>query len=237
MDGERRTRGDRDGFTLIELLVVVAVIGILASLIMPSVVNALRQATATNCQSNLKQIVAASIVYSKEHSMLIVTTRNPTGGLAANETYTYWPDTLEPIVRDFGIFRCPGKDYAERGYGQNYRVLGGINSSLSLWHGPQSMDMVRNPSGTVLFADTAYITNRDDPPHDWIEHRSAVTRGYLRARIESYTAYDTDPWRAVGRHPAHKANGAFFDGHTDGIDIAELYAPMYGDPDCLLDNQ
>ncbi len=224
------------GFTLIELLVVVAVIAILASLVMPVVLNSMRKATAANCTSNLKQLGATMIVYGKEHSMLIVTCRNDFTRSGTNDPI-YWHHTLEPYVGDRGVFSCPAKEYASVGYGENYRVLGGINSGLSLWHAYQSMDMVRNPSGAVIFCDTAYIINRDVQPHDWIEHRSAVLRGYCRARIESYTAYDSDPWRAVGRHPAHKANCLFFDSRVDPIDIAELYAPMYGEPECLMDNQ
>ena len=229
-----RCRGS--GFTLIELLVVVAVIAILASLVMPVVIDSLRKATAANCMSNLKQLGATTIIYSKEHSMLIVTCRNDFTRSGTNDPI-YWHHTLEPFVGDRRVFACPAKEYATVGYGENYRVLGGINSSLSLWVGYQAMDMVRKPSGAVIFSDTAYITNPGVHPHEWVEHRNAVLRGYCRARIEGYAAYDTDPWRAVGRHPAHKANCLFFDSHVDPIDIAELYAPMYGEPACLMDNR
>ena len=226
-------------FTLIELLVVVAVIGILASLLMPAVLRAMRKATATNCKNNLKQISAAAILYAKQYTMMIVTTRNPPRYAGSGETidYEYWPDTLERYAKDFGVFSCPAKEYADRGYGQNYRVLGGLNSSLSLWHGYQSMDFVRTPSATVIFTDAAYIVNKDERAHEWTEHRSAVTRGYTRARIDKYTAYDTDPWRAVGRHPPFQCNCAFFDSHIEGLDIEDLYRPLYGETECVMDNQ
>jgi prepilin-type N-terminal cleavage/methylation domain-containing protein/prepilin-type processing-associated H-X9-DG protein len=44
------------GFTLIELLVVIAVISILSTLLMPSVLRAMRMATTANCKSNIRQI-------------------------------------------------------------------------------------------------------------------------------------------------------------------------------------
>ncbi len=55
-------------FTLIELLVVVAIIGILASLLLPSLQRARFQAQAAACISNLRQLVYAGTLYSLDHN-------------------------------------------------------------------------------------------------------------------------------------------------------------------------
>jgi prepilin-type N-terminal cleavage/methylation domain-containing protein len=55
-------------FTLIELLVVVAVIGILASLTMPGLLRAMRQASLVKCASNLHQLGSANSLYGNQWS-------------------------------------------------------------------------------------------------------------------------------------------------------------------------
>ena len=68
-------------FTLIELLIVVAIIGILLSLLMPSLFKAREKARIAVCQSNLSQIYKASFVYGHNHNR-----RLPPPGNSANHS-------------------------------------------------------------------------------------------------------------------------------------------------------
>ena len=56
------------GFTLIELLVVIAIIGLLASLLLPTLVRAKEASRATVCRNSLRQIGIAAHLYADDHN-------------------------------------------------------------------------------------------------------------------------------------------------------------------------
>jgi prepilin-type N-terminal cleavage/methylation domain-containing protein/prepilin-type processing-associated H-X9-DG protein len=55
------------GFTLIELLVVIAIIAILAAILFPVFARARQKGYQASCQSNLKQIAQAILMYADDH--------------------------------------------------------------------------------------------------------------------------------------------------------------------------
>jgi prepilin-type N-terminal cleavage/methylation domain-containing protein len=57
----------QDAFTLIELLTVIAIIGILASILIPVVSSVRDSAARANCASNLRQIGTALHLYADDH--------------------------------------------------------------------------------------------------------------------------------------------------------------------------
>ena len=128
----------RRGFTLIELLVVIAIIAILAAILFPVFAKAREKARQTRCLSNLKQLDLAALSYAQDYDERWVRYRYP-------NPY-YWPDKLDPYLKNAEILKCPSRPTVARAYGMNYHHLHG-------W----SLASVEYPSEHLAFCDNHNI--------------------------------------------------------------------------------
>ncbi len=60
-------RNRKEGFTLIELLIVIAIIGILAAVLIPNLLNARERAFSTGAQSCLKELSTLEETYQVDY--------------------------------------------------------------------------------------------------------------------------------------------------------------------------
>lgn len=108
----------RAGFTLIELLTVIAIIGILAAIIIPTVGSVRNKAKSLQCTSNLRQIGIAIQVFANDNKGMMVPYRGEPSSPDGNAQNWLWTEYLVPYMSiktsDNKLPQLPsGSDYRE----------------------------------------------------------------------------------------------------------------------------
>jgi prepilin-type N-terminal cleavage/methylation domain-containing protein len=118
----------RRGFTLIELLVVIAIIAILAAILFPVFAQAREAARKSSCQSNLKQLGNAFMMYVQDYDEIYPQSfvDGPPYGSPTLRAFAqalngaYGPLTggtfgsvLQPYVKNVQVFGCPSTNGLE----------------------------------------------------------------------------------------------------------------------------
>lgn len=94
------------GFTIIEIITVIAIIGILASLLLPALSKSKQKALAANCMSNLRNIGQSLEIYVLDNNMSLPSCAWRPGNNPDNLPYLH--DVLSPYLNGVKeIFQCP----------------------------------------------------------------------------------------------------------------------------------
>jgi prepilin-type N-terminal cleavage/methylation domain-containing protein/prepilin-type processing-associated H-X9-DG protein len=101
----------RPAFTLVELLVVIAIIGLLISILLPSLRKARDAAKLANCASNLRQIGIMHANYAAQHKGRLLPNHWYIPMCIAENDPSKAPFDLRPVllhyVKEKRIFYCP----------------------------------------------------------------------------------------------------------------------------------
>jgi prepilin-type processing-associated H-X9-DG protein/prepilin-type N-terminal cleavage/methylation domain-containing protein len=205
------------GFTLIELLVVISLIVILAAILLPVFAQVREAARKSTCQSNLKQIGAAVLMYAQDYDDTLPNAGSSDDG--GDLTGSLEPYTKQRYAQ--GIWKCRSHSLnanatswtSSYGYNWQYLLAPGPDYPHSGWNG------FSNPGISLAFlarpGDTLCLMDHGAPTGN---HKlwSYLTRPGDGTNINGFGRPD---FRHTGQ-----ANVLFCDGHvkTVGPSFAEV---------------
>lgn len=153
------TRSDK-GFTLIELLVVIAIIALLLSVLMPSLNKAKETARRTMCNSDIKQIGLAELLYANDYAGRI------TPGIDRVTQNGFMTKLMGYGIDTEDVFLCPSEKFRAKNawgdyqghYGINYDLAGDVEfyqgkPRWTLTSPGFKLSAARRPSDLIMFAD------------------------------------------------------------------------------------
>lgn len=196
-NGPRRSAA---AFTLIELLTVIAIIGILAAILIPTVGAVREKAKSAKCVSNLRQWGTAVISYANDsRGNYAIQERYKTAGDDGRDGNWYWYQFLNPMVYgkylgsvQNGMGMCPSQETKPGASSIDSAGYMLARPSMDIGGAPiNTMTIpffkIRNPSKFVLMTERAYtaelspVTGSDfESPQLSNQNARANSQGFTR---------------------------------------------------------
>lgn len=237
------------GLTLIELLVVIAIIGILASLLLPSINLAKQSARRIRCTNNLRQLNLSFQNYANDHSDQLPPFNS--GGPFKDQNFphnptNWWYNILSDgnyithVTNKNNIWRCPNvaPDDLDAPFGEKMEGYGVVENNghtpglpgLLSWaldsngkpKGSYRLSVIRRPAQLWLIGDVGV------PKNELLELGNFPYGGYYRTDIATFPPNQLGIWdqKPSPKQPAFrhklKASIIFADGHVEGRDYQSL---------------
>ncbi|MCU0791405.1 MAG: DUF1559 domain-containing protein [Opitutaceae bacterium] len=224
-------------FTLIELLTVIAIIGILAAIIIPTVGRVRSSARDASCKSNLRQIALATNLFTTERGVFPLSSGNTPGG--------NWRNALRPYMNagpavannenNSETVVCPARvviptnpaDNLRASYSAHPRILVNPGDLTAGTPGAVSVSKVKRPSQVILFGDATQQTNGGSHGQFWSVTAMTTNQDSangLEEPIEADPATDIDP--AGQAYIRYRHNGAanmvFVDAHVESFKRGDI---------------
>lgn len=215
-------------FTVIELLVTIGIIGVLISILIPTLARARASSWRAKCLTNARQIATSVETFAGNHAGRLPENRT----LLSNSEYITWRGQFlrDDYITDASTWACP----AHRNPGPRSE-LGGTDDGAVCVEDPRASYALnghvlwRRDSNDNDAQRPANIIRR--PSHTILIAESNRPNADLRASPPIIANYYNDDPGPYGYWHAGKAVYAFYDGHAEVLGLLET-----GNPDCRWHN-